>query len=82
MSIENRLKKAEAGNAQMFDDWITKLSDEELKRFVGESDKDNGFAEWLATLTDDEIETIRYGKPGSGALKGKFDEYKKQNQKN
>jgi hypothetical protein len=81
MSIENRLKKVETNNAQIFDGWIKGLSDEELERIIGKRG-DGRFAEWLKTLTDDELEIIRYDKPGANALKGKFDEYKKQNQKN
>lgn len=80
MSIKNRLGKIETNNAQAIDDWLEGLSDEELER-IAAGDGNDEFAEWLTTLTDDELETIRYGKPGAKALRGKFNEYQKQNQK-
>ncbi len=72
MNIKNRLGKIERNNAQIFDDWIKSLSDEKLKRIVGRRGDNDGFAEWLMTLTDTELETIRYDKPGANALLAKF----------
>ncbi len=72
MNIENRLKKVETNNAQIFDDWIKSLSDDELERIVGGRGNNDGFAEWLMTLTDTELEIVRYDKPGANALLAKF----------
>ncbi len=82
MSIENRLKKVEMSKDRNFNDRIKSLSDEELERIVERYGDDDRFSEWLKTLTDDELEIVCDDKPGARFLKEKFDEYKKQNQKN
>ena len=81
MNIKSRIKKVETNNAQIFDDWIENLSDEELERIVVGDGNNNDFAEYLTTLADTELELIRYGKPDANTIRGKFNEYKKQIEK-
>jgi hypothetical protein len=82
MSIENRLKKVEMSKERNFNDRIKSLSDAELERIVEKYGDDDRFSEWLKTLTDDKLEIFCDDKPGARSLREKFDEYKKQNQKN
>ena len=75
MNIKSRIKKIETQNKVNFNKWLTDASDEELERIIRERGGGGQYAEWLKTLTDSEIETLRYGKPGANALRRKFDEY-------
>jgi hypothetical protein len=58
------------------------LSDEELNEIADSGGKDVDFTAWLRTLTETELLILRNGKPNANELKGKFNEYQKQNQKN
>jgi len=82
MSIENRLKQVEISRDRAIHNRLKSLSGDDLRRIADSGTGSDCYGEWLKTLTDDELEIVCDDKPGARLLKEKFDEYKKQNQKN
>ena len=82
MSIKNRIKKLERNSFCNLDEWLERLSDEELDRIVTETGGGGLFARWLKTLTDGELNTLRYEQTGANTLRRKYDEFQKPTKEN
>lgn len=80
MSLKRRIEQIEATQGEKESLWLQSLPDAELEE-ISNSGK-NLTSEWMRTLTDDELLTIRDGKPGVKKLTENFNEYQKQNQAN
>ena len=75
MNIKGRINKIETNNARNLNRRLSSLSDEELQNIADQGGADNSSSEWLKTLTDDELETILYDRPGAEMLIRKCNEY-------